>query len=280
MTSAPLAIQPPCTSVPVVCARTLVMVGGALVVAAAAFGGLYPQFDDGKLRVLLGFSTGTLACVALHVALRAPSRLAGMGCVVGLSMLFGIVNSIVPGIILTKGDELVFALVFGAVFGIPTGLLYGLSLAALVGLVHEPLRGTSLDADDRTRARLGGWAAILGVLVILIASSFAQTMYVLGATAPLVFVGLALLVRHARRIRARRSWTKRVRAGLDPVLRVRGMAPTDPAGLPRFGDGQSVVVVEWVPSAADGLYRTAAGGVPLAVVTDDDRLDQAGRAAT
>jgi hypothetical protein len=255
-----------------------VLAAGTIGPAVAACAGLYPQFDDGKLKPVLALTTGALAFVVTRMALRTPSRLASIGCAIGVSMVLGIANTIIPAYLVThegaSTGEFGVALLFGVMFGGPVGLFYGLVLAGLVGPVHPNLQRTSLDAADRVKVHAGIWCAIVAALSsragFAIGGSFAGPLL----AAAVAVAGFAVAGIHRWRLHARRSWTRRVRAGLEPLLRVRELSPYDPTGLPRFAEGSSVVVVEYAPTLPqkDGCYRTGACGVPIAVVADDDML--------
>jgi hypothetical protein len=255
-------------------ARQWAVAASAAACGSCAFAGLYPPFDGGTLAMLIGLTTAVLAGVLVRIALEVKGSGSAMFSAFGLAMLFGWLNTVLPAFVLgfTGGGSQMLgpALVFGVVFGVPTGLAYGIPLGVLVGLVHESAHGTSLDAADRGKVRASIWCGVLALLAFVL--GFAR-----DAIVPTVIAALMMLasifgaVFHTGRIRARRAWTERVRAGLEPMLHVRELSPADPPGLPRFGDGRSVVVVDWTPSAGEGVYRSAAGGVPLVVLADSDR---------
>lgn len=247
------------------------MAVAGVISAGAASSGLYPQFDNGKLRLVVGLGAGVLAALVVAVSSRIRSRIGAGACALGLAAMLGVVNTFLPAILMTVGEGghpegLLVALLFGVMFGAPTGIAYGIPLAVLAGLLARPLAETTLDAADRGRARASAWAIVLGTLIAMSAIQQDQPLVFVVLLLAFVVINVPPAVRGVLRVRARHDWTTRVHAGGEPRLRVRALSPEDDASsLVRFAEGATVV--ELLPTG-DGVYRIPAAGIPLAIVAD------------
>jgi hypothetical protein len=242
----------------------------------AGLAGLYPQIDQGNLRLLIAPTTGGLAAVLVWLALRPKSRAAAFGGALGLAAVLGAMNAVLPGVVLTMRDhtfrsDFLGIFLFAAMLGGPVGIAYGIPLATLVGVVHDPNRARSLDGTDQAKKRAAVWLALVSFLVLVLGRAIGEAWPFLLPAGTLVAFGIALAVHHARRVGARTAWALRVGAGAEPGLRLRPWTPEDDVALlPRFGDAtrDPLVVVEWTPvSPTATAYRTTAAGTPIALVS-------------
>lgn len=272
-------VLPPFSKPSTLTARHWAIAAGGLGSGLCAFAGLYPQFDHGSLRVIIAASSVAFGMLVMWLVLKLSSRPWSAMLAVGLATLAGVGTTVIPSLTLwggTRAEELATYLMFGVIFGAPVGFAYGLPLGLLAAIVHPSVYGTSLDATDRGKLRAGLW--MMAVIAIAIAGIETQTDVPITVTAIVGIAGVicvtfTLLV--ALRLRSRSSWTSRIRAGLEPSLRVRHLQPNDPLQLPRFGDGG--LVIEWSPTRSttttsplphEGVYRSAALGIPLAIIAE------------
>jgi hypothetical protein len=236
----------------------------------AAYGGFYPPIDEGKVRIVMWISSTVLGALLATVALRAPTWRQAVAATFGLAAVFGWVNAFVGGIALMVPElkEPAVLFLFAGVFGVPVGLLYGIPLSLLVAPVHRGVRSASLDGADAAKAWASLWAALAGLAPLGLTHTLGSSLLPAVPGLTLSAVALISLAYHARRLFARRAWMERVRAGKEPLLRVRPAGPEDLADLPRLADGVSVVELLPTAAAVDGVYRSGAAGVPLAIVAD------------
>jgi hypothetical protein len=250
---------------------------------ASGFAGLYPRFDDGKLRLVLAVTAAFFAGALVAGATARRSRAAAFALAVAVATVLGVGATILPAAILAAEDNhggiFVAGLFFGTIFGAPTGFVYGLPLALLSAIVQPAVASGSLGAADRAARASGLW--LVPVALVALAGTLALDAPRADVVAPSALallasvLGLVVAVAGHVRLARRASWVSRVSSGGEPGFRVREIDPRDPIELlPRFGDGG--LVVEWNPSEASpesahrGAYRGAASGVAVALV--DDRL--------
>jgi hypothetical protein len=252
-----------------------------------AYAGLYPRFDDGALRVVLGATSLPFAAAVVASSLSARSGARAFGMALLVAGLLGAASTIIPAAILARrnGGEFIFACFFGGFFGAITGVLYGLPLAVLAGAGHAHVRAQTHESTDRAARIAGLWLAVVSLVglagtrlldppVLDYATqtwSFPSTIPTAVACAA-ALAGLVAVVRASVRMRRRDGWIERVRAGLEPAFRTRVVDLRDRIdGLPRLGEGATVVefVADEVSEATSGAaYRISAAGTAVAVVSD------------
>lgn len=240
-------------------------------VGTCALVGLYPLFDEGRLRVVLGLTTAAFGGVVMWLSLHTKSRAGAIASTIGLSTVLGAVNTFLPAVLLwSRGTsdvaQLGAMLFFGLIFGVPTGLGYGLALAPLVALVHRPHRPESWDVVDNAKLRAAMWTAVLAAMAFLGGATLDAPLAALTVALGVFAASVCLAGIVAFQDHARQAWTSRVRRGLDPHFRVRALEPGDPAGLPRLAEGAHVI--EAMPFGNENIYRVAASGVAVAIVAD------------
>ena len=258
-----------------------------------AYAGLYPRFDDGKLRVVLALTSAPFGAAVVAAALGARSAARAFGRTLLLAGLLGAASVILPAALLAQqggNASFVIGCLFGFFFGGMTGLVYGMPLAILTALGHYQVRTATYDATDRAARISGGWLFFVGLLGLLGTQTFdvPKAAYVDDAyippppqpsPAPSIVACVAALggalgrARAVGRLRNRSAWLERVRAGLEPTFRLRPVAARDRVEeLPRIAEGGTVV--EWCPDddatgAATSYrtaYRTSASGVAIAFI--------------
>jgi hypothetical protein len=255
--------------------------------AVCAYAGLYPQFDEGKLRVVLALTSAPFAAAVVAYALSARTAARAFGTTVLVAALLGVASTLVPAAILTwnHSNEFFVACFFGVFFGAGTGIVYGLPLGILASLGHRHVQAKAHVANDRASRIAGAW--LLGVAALGIAGTSlldkpkmdwatdtmmpASPLPALVGCAAAALGALVVLVASIR-VRHRAAWISRVRAGLEPRYRLRPVDLRDPIDmLPRLGNG--ITVVEFfasdVSESAGGAYRSAAAGMAVAIVEDD-----------
>lgn len=261
-------------------ARGRVMVSASLACGAVACAGFYPTFDEGKLRLVLGFSSALLAPIVIHVAMNSPLRKFAVLRALMLATAFGPVSTLLPAAILLStshgGDVLGVVCTLGVILGLPTGLAYGVPLAILVHLTHPLVRAGTYDARDRIEIRAGAWTAVGGAFALALAIATCVTTKSFGESFELVPAAVAILILAIgsvtmtagyARLRQRAEWVKRVRQGVESEYRLRPLEARDPVDrLPCLSRGASVI--EWRPTMGEGAYRSAAVGTALAIVED------------
>jgi hypothetical protein len=246
-----------------------VALGAAVGTGALVVDGLYPRFDEGKLRVVIALTSAVFAAAVAAFAVRAPSSGGAAGRAIGMSALLGVANTILPAAIL-GGDrfgEFAGMCVVGVFFGAPTGALYGVPLAVLVGFGHRHVRAGSANGTDQAARIAGLWSAAMGAgalagSILLDDSSPPRLLAALVAA-----VGLAVWLRASRALRQRNAWIARVREGAEPRYRIRSPDLRDDLrAVPRLAEGDAVV--ELVPEAEEtvSVYRFPAVGTPVAIV--------------
>jgi hypothetical protein len=272
-------------------ARLWLALAAGVGCGACAYAGLYPRFDEGKLRLVLALTSAPFAAAVVAYALSAKSATAAVGRTLLMASVLGIAAIVVPAAILSRHGtpEFVMSCCFGAFFGAPTGAIYGGPLALLAGEGWRHVNANTHEGTDRA-ARLGGlWLVVISLLattgtLFLDAPRFdgmTESM-VEPSRLPLVFAvgaacaGALVVARATLRARRRSGWIARVRAGLEPMFRVRAVDLRDPVeALPRVGAGAPREVVEWCPdelsTATSGTaYRVAAVGTAVLVVGEDE----------
>ena len=94
---------PPALRAPRWSALTWVLVAAAAGAAACAIAGLYPQFDEGRLRWLLGLTSAPLAACVVGVALRRRTALGAALAALGLAAILGVASTLFPLLALSFG---------------------------------------------------------------------------------------------------------------------------------------------------------------------------------
>lgn len=292
-------VLPASLSAPRLSARLWMVLAAGVGCGVCAYAGLYPRFDDGKLRIVVALTCAPFAAAVVGAALGARDGAKAFGRAVLFAAILGMAATIVPAAILARGsDQFVFGCVFGAFFGAITGALYGLPLAVMCAVGHRHVRAATHEATDRAARASGVWLFVVAVIglagtlvldvptvdypsetAIAVAPSIVPV--VVACAAGLAAVGV--VVRAIMRISRRAAWIGRVRSGLEPAFRLRAADPRDRMdGLPRLGDfrepasrepndlGDDATVVEWCPeeTSADTAYRIAAAGTAVALVND------------
>jgi hypothetical protein len=283
-------VLPSSVSTPRLSARLWLALAAALGCGVCAYAGLYPRFDEGKLRLVLVVCCAPFAAAVVAAALGAKSAEAALARAVLFSSVLGVAATILPAAMLSRhgGGEFVGACMFGAFFGAPTGALYGLPLGALCALGFRHVNARTHEATDRA-ARVGGaWLVVVSLLgavgtLLLDTAKMDWATETMAAPSRLplvialagVLAGTVAVVRPVVRMRRRSAWLARVRAGLEPTFRVRAVDVRDHVdGLPRISDGAAVEVVEWCPDELGGVtsgaaYRAAAVGTAVALVSEE-----------
>ena len=283
-------------------ARLWLALAAAVGCGACGYAGLYPRFDDGSLRIVLGLTSAVFGAFVAGAAVsaRTPSR------AFGLSLLFaailGVVSTVIPSAILTHGkpSETIFTVFFGSFFGAPTGVMYGIPLGILASCGQRYVHAKTHDATDRA-ARLGGfWLVAVAAIALATTLTFDRAQMDWASSTmkdatriPAVLAvmamaaGVATIVQSFVRQSARTQWLDGVRAGLVPKFRVRAADPRDCIeALPCLGGDpgaegrtvasdvmrEGVTVLEWLPdditvASAGTAYRVSAAGRAVAVVT-------------
>lgn len=269
--------------------------------AVAAYAGLYPQFDGGRLRLALAVTCGPFGAAVVAYALSGKTWGRAFWRALSMSAILGVAATVLPGILIAKGDVqmLGVVLMFGTFFGAPTGAVYGLPIAVLAAMAQRSVVQTSHASNDRAARLAAVWLVLASSCAAAGTWFFDVKRYLVYseemgmawtdlipfvvAIATLV-VGLALVVRASVRLRRRARWIARVQAGGEASFRVRPIDVRDDVdGLPRLGHGadtaergapdRSLVVVEWVGvSEQTTAYRMQPMGTPIALVPIDERL--------
>jgi hypothetical protein len=271
-----------------VSARLWLALAAGLGCAVCAYAGLYPQFDGGKLRLVLALTSAPFAAAVVAYASSARTAARAFGATLLVAGLLGIASTIVPAMILTwrQPNELFIALFFGLFFGAGTGLVYGLPLAVLASLGHRHVHAQTHEGTDRAARIAGIWLFALAALGIAATSILgrptmddatdtlmpASPIPALAASAASLVGALSVLVASLR-LRRRAAWIARVRSGLEPRYRLRPVDLRDPVDeLPRLGSG--VTILEFraddvAVGAGGSAYRVSATGTAVAIVPDD-----------
>lgn len=278
---------PPSLAAPQISARAWLALAAGVGCAVCAYAGLYPRFDDGKLRVILALTSAPFGAAVVAAALGARSAARAFGVTLLLAGLLGIASVMLPAAILSSrhgGNDFAAGCIIGAIVGAPTGVVYGIPLAILAALGHRQVRAQSHEATDRGARVSGSWLFFVALLGLLGTQALDQptmdydvTPYASIPPSPLPSIvacvaalGGVLLIAHATgRLRSREAWLGRVRVGLEPAFRLRPVDARDRVeGLPRISEGATVV--EWCPDdrGEATAYRTAAAGVAIALVDD------------
>lgn len=272
----PSALAPPRLS-----ARVWLALAAGVGCAVCAYAGLYPPFDDGKLRLVLALTSAPFGAAVVAAGLSARTASRAFGLTIVLAAVLGMASIMIPAAILMKDEHASYfvACGFGFFFGAPTGALYGIPLAILVACGHRHVRAQTHESTDHA-ARVAGTGLSLLALVALLAAvglAHSTTSYAEGVTleippssvpaivAVVAILGSMFMLSHGVfRLRGREAWLARVRAGLEPAFRLRPAEPRDGVErLPRVGDG--VTVVEWLADDTTA-YRMSATGIAIAVI--------------
>lgn len=264
------ALLPHSTTTTPISARAWTIGVAGVGSGVAALGGLYPQFDGGKVRILFWLSTTVFGSLLAFLALRASTRTRAVVATFLLGAAFGWANAFFGALVAFQPNpsDIGVVLLFAGAFGVPTGLLYGVPLSLLLGPAFRGIRSASLDGADAAKSWASLWALVVGLSPLPLMTSFDVSLTPMLPALAVSALGLAALVVHARRLFARRAWMARVRAGKEPLLRIRPASPEDMSELVLLADGASVVELLPTAAAVDGVYRSGALGVPLAVVAD------------
>ena len=274
---------PSAIATPRLSARAWLALAAGLGCGVCGYAGLYPRFDEGALRVILGVTSVPFgaAVVAASLSARSASRAFGMALL--CAALLGAASTVIPAGILTFNESgaFFFACLMGGFFGAFTGLFYGLPLAILAAVGWAHVRAATHDATDRA-ARAGGvWLAVVA-LVGLVGTRLldppaldyaTQTTLYPSMIPSLVALSAALagvlFIAHASsRMKRRRAWIDRVRAGLEPAFRTRVADWRDRVEvLPRLSEGETVIELV-IDDSSGAAYRVAATGTAVAVVSD------------
>lgn len=268
-------------------ARLWLALAAGVGASVCAHAGLYPQFDEGKLRVVIALTSAPFAAAVVAYALSARTAARAFGTAVLSAAMLGVASTLLPAAILTwdNSNQFVVACLFGLFFGAGTGIVYGLPLAILAALGHRHVQAQAHEANDRASRIAGAWLLLVAAIGASGTSILdrpkmdwatetmvpASPLPALVACAAAILGALVILVASIR-LRRRAAWIARVRDGLEPRYRLRPVDLRDPIDmLPRLGNG--ITVVEFfasdVAESAGGAYRSAASGMAVAIVDDD-----------
>lgn len=269
-------------------ARLWLALAAGLGSAVCAYAGLYPQFDEGKLRLVLGLTSAPFAAAVVAYGLSARTAARAFGKTLLVAALLGVASTIVPAAIITREhpNEFLIACFLGLFFGAGTGVVYGIPLAMLSALGHRHVHAQTHEGTDCASRIAGTWLFLLAVVAIVGTSLLDQPKMVYAtdtmtpaspapalAGCAVAVLGWLSFVIATLRLSRRRAWLARVRSGLEPRFRVRPVDLRDRLDeLPRLGSGVSVVeflVAEVSASASGSAYRIAATGTAVAIVADD-----------
>jgi hypothetical protein len=261
----------------------------ALVVAAAmgsaALAGVWLRMDDSLLlRLVLATTTAIFSWLVIDVALSASDAAGAVGRAIGLSIVTGTVNTVIPSIIVTSGDRMpfVFCLIAGGFFGAFVGLAYGLVLGIVAGLTWRQVASGTHDGADRAVRRAAAWTiAPLGFIAWTVfghdmgrelsewASDHDRAAHVVAFPLGVLALGIAFWVALLSfkiahdRLGRRRKWLALVTSGLDPRWGVREIGPHDDIGnVPRLREGFSVLEHK----NEHAVYRATATGEAVALI--------------
>jgi hypothetical protein len=242
---------------------------GSVGAGTAAFAGLYPQLDDGKLRLLLAAIAAFLGGPLAAWASRARSWGHVTGRLLGVAAVLGIAATVPPAIALlgfaaSPLAVLYGVLIFGVVLGAPTGMSYGVPLAIIASIGRRHAADESHTGTDRAQRAAGIFMIVIGTFSAGVAPRL-NTEWTLPFVVSLVVVasGIVIAVRAQLRVRERAGFVWRVTSGLEPGFRLRAIDPHDDLGsLPRLAGGE--MVIEQVSGST--AYRSTALGTPVAVV--------------
>lgn len=255
--------------------------------AVCAYAGLYPRFDGGSLRVVIGLTSAPFAAAVVAHALSRQSAVRAFGTTLVVSAVLGIASTMIPAAIITwnHSNEFVIACFFGAFFGAGTGVVYGIPLAILAAFGHRHVHAETHEATDRASRIAGTWLVFLAVIgvagtCLLDEPTFDPMTETMSKASPApALLGCAALLAGAlavtvasMRLRRRKAWLARVRSGLEPRFRLRPIDLRDRIdGLPRLSNGITVVelLASEGPDGSGSAYRTAATGTAVAIVEDD-----------
>jgi hypothetical protein len=247
-----------------------VEIAGAAVVAAAGFAGIFPRFEDGVVvRTVIAMTAGLLAVYVVRFSRRAETPFGAFVLALVLAAIGGVVTSI-AGLFALSIEHLDTrnfgtGLAFSFILGAPTGLVYGAPLGILLAVTHRRAARPNLDDAERAASRAALWAILASALVIAMDVRFDSVVFLVPAGIVLVASAVAAAALD-RAVRQRRRFLARVAQGDEPTLRFRAIGPQDSlSALPRITGAEAVL--EWVPTAEDGAYRSAAHGQAVALVS-------------
>ena len=251
--------------------RVWLAIAGGLGCAVVAHAGLYPQFDSGRLRLVLALTSGPFGAAVMATALNAKTATRAFLRTVVLAAILGVASTVVPAILLSSSDgsELGVLAIVGVLFGAPTGLMYGLPLGVLTAAGHAHVPEPTHLGNDRASRLAGAWLATAGLFAMGGALAFDQPLAGILTAASAALAGLVVLVRGEAALRQKNAWLERVRSGREPALRVRPLERGDAVdGLVRLGAGSTVV--EWCPAVPETTaYRQhRVRGTAIAVIAD------------
>lgn len=263
-------------------ARAWLALAAGIGCGVCGYAGLYPRFDEGALRLILGATSAPFAAAVVAYSLSARSASRAFGRALLLSGLLGAASIVIPAAVLTHlGNDFVGACLFGSFFGAVTGVLYGVPLAILASKGHQHLQTSTHDATDRAARVAGVWLAVLALVALLTTrgldrpvEDYATHAMTYPSTLPTIvaclaaLAGIGAVALATLRLKRRRAFIERVRLGLEPAFRMRVADPRDPiAALPRLGDGATVIEVV-LDEASGSAYRVSAAGTAVALVSD------------
>jgi hypothetical protein len=268
-------------------ARFWLVLAAALGAGACGYAGLYPRFDGGALRAVIGLTSMPFAGAVVAASLNARTPQKTIALAFGFSAILGMGSTVVPALLLSGGDLAQFFMVclFGAVFGAMSGALYGAPLALLARLGRNHMRVSTHDGVDRAARLAGIWLSCialvaLGGTLILDARILREAPLSMGSfpatvAAAVGVAGAAIALAASLRLRRRAAWVGRVRAGLEPAFRLRRLDGRDVVDdLPRLAEGGTVVELvqrDPIGSVVGSAYRVSALGVAVALVGDNAR---------
>lgn len=277
-------LLPSSLAAPRISARAWLALAAGLGCAACAYAGLYPRFDDGKLRLVLALTSAPFGAAVVAAALGARSAARAFGLTLLLAALLGMASVVLPAAILAGehgGSNFVMGCIVGFVLGAPTGLIYGMPLAILTAYGHRHVRAQTHEGTDRAARVSGSWLFFVAIVGLVIAQTldapttdYSSRPFMFVPPSPLPSIvacvvalgGVLFIAQATRRLGARTAWLGRVRVGLEPAFRLRAADVRDRVeGLPRVSDGATVV--EWLPDDTTA-YRMAASGIAIALVDD------------
>ena len=268
-------------------ARKRVALIAAAAMGSAALAGIWLRAEDGLLmRLVLATTSAVFAWLVMEVALSAQDATGAFGRAIGMSIVTGAVNTVIPSIILCAHESSVpFAvcLVAGGICGAFVGFGYGILLGILAAATWRRVNNGTHDGADRAVTIAAAWAA-LPVLLIgwvafgydlsqspisewtperdVAARSVAFPLGLLGMGiafwVPLISFGIA-----SGRLDRRRKWLASVTSGHDHRWGIREVGPHDDLTVvPRLREGHAVLEHK----NEHAIYRATATGDAVAII--------------
>jgi len=274
---------PSSIATPRLSARAWLALAAGLGCGVWAYAGLYPRFDDGALRLILGLTSVPFGAAVVAATVGAKDTPRAFWAAIGWAVLLGAASTIIPAAFLSGSDfgGFLAACAMGAFFGAFTGVFYGLPLGILAAVGNAHVRASTHDATDRAAHASGVWLGFVA-LIGLLGTQLLDQPRVLYRTEEMtqpssapsivavfaVALAIAFVVHASLRMKRRRAWIDRVRAGLEPSFRTRVVDLRDPVEvLPRLSEGHTVIELV-LDDRAGSAYRAAATGTAVAVVSD------------